>query len=114
MELTEVAENIYEIPKHDDMRVPARVYASEALFKEMQVEGDLTLEQTRNVATLPGIENYSVLLPDGHQGYGFPIGGVAAVDTDTGVISPGGIGFRHQLRRPRSPHGPHVQGHRGT
>ena len=112
MELTEVEENIYEIPKHGDMCVPARIFASEALLAEMQVEGDLTLEQTRNVATLPGIASYAVLLPDGHQGYGFPIGGVAAVDTETGVISPGGIGFRHQLRGPCAAHGSHLRGRR--
>ena len=50
-------------------------------------------EQARNVATLPGIRKHAVVLPDGHQGYGFPIGAVAAVDPDEGVVSPGGIGF---------------------
>ncbi|WP_254545690.1 RtcB family protein [Halomarina pelagica] len=92
MELTEVAENVYEIPRSGDMRVPARVYASEPLLEKMREEGQ-TLEQVRNVATLPGIQKYSVVLPDGHLGYGFPIGGVAAVDMDGGAISPGGIGF---------------------
>ncbi|MDY7083184.1 MAG: RtcB family protein, partial [Halobacteria archaeon] len=52
-----------------------------------------TLEQVRNVATLPGLQKYSIVMPDGHQGYGFPIGGVAAVDAEDGVISPGGIGY---------------------
>ena len=93
IQLTQVAENVYEIPRADEMRVPVRVYGSEALLEEMQTEGDLTLSQGRNVATLPGIQRFAVVLPDGHQGYGFPIGGVAAVDTETGVISPGGIGF---------------------
>ncbi|MGM0590949.1 MAG: RtcB family protein [Halobacteriota archaeon] len=93
MELTRVADNVYEIGRTDDMRVPARVYSSEVLLEEMQTEGDLTLEQIRNVATLPGVQRFAVLLPDGHQGYGFPIGGVAAVDPEDGVISPGGIGY---------------------
>ncbi|UHH14844.1 RtcB family protein [Halobacterium litoreum] len=75
------------------MRVPARVYASDALLDEMQSTGDLTLEQVRNVATLPGIRRFALVLPDGHQGYGFPIGGVAAVGREDGVVSPGGIGF---------------------
>ena len=91
--LTRVAENIYEIPRTEEMRVPVRVYGSEALVEEMRTEDDLTLTQGRNVATLPGIQRFAVVLPDGHQGYGFPIGGVAAVDAETGVISPGGIGF---------------------
>ena len=93
MEFTEIAENVYEIQRRGKMRVPVRVYASEPLMEEMLEEGDLTLEQASNVATLPGIQKFSVLLPDGHQGYGFPIGGVAAVDLDEGVVSPGGIGF---------------------
>ncbi|MDY6774581.1 MAG: RtcB family protein [Halobacteria archaeon] len=91
MEITQVDENIYEIGQEDDMNVPARVYASELLLEK--IEQDKTLEQVRNVATLPGIQKYSIVLPDGHQGYGFPIGGVAAVDMDDGVISPGGIGY---------------------
>ncbi|WP_306061264.1 RtcB family protein [Natronococcus wangiae] len=93
MDLTEITENVYEIEQTGEMQVPVRVYASEPLLKEMLEEGDLTLEQASNVATLPGIQTFSILLPDGHQGYGFPIGGVAAVDLDQGVISPGGIGF---------------------
>ncbi len=100
IELTEVAPNVYEVPRAGEMRVPLRVYGSESLIEEMRAEGDLTLSQGRNVATLPGIRKFAIVLPDGHQGYGFPIGGVAAVDTETGVVSPGGIGFRHQLRRP--------------
>ncbi len=91
--LTQVAENVYEIPRTGEMRVPVRVYGSESLVEDMRSEGDLTLTQGRNVATLPGIRRFAVVLPDGHQGYGFPIGGVAAVDAEAGVISPGGIGF---------------------
>jgi tRNA-splicing ligase RtcB len=92
-DLTQVAENVYEIQQSGDMRVPVRVYGSDELVAEMRAADDLTLEQARNVATLPGIRKHAVVLPDGHQGYGFPIGAVAAVDPDEGVVSPGGIGF---------------------
>lgn len=91
MELDKVAENTYQIPQDEEMNVPARVYASEALLEE--IKNDDTLEQVRNMAALPGIQKYSIVMPDGHQGYGFPIGGVAAIDMEEGVISPGGIGF---------------------
>jgi tRNA-splicing ligase RtcB len=73
-----------------DMRVPVRVFASEKLLHEM---GDRVFEQAVNVATLPGIVGASLCMPDAHWGYGFPIGGVASMDAETGVISPGGIGF---------------------
>jgi tRNA-splicing ligase RtcB len=87
-----VSETIWEIPVSykEGMRVPARIYATEELLKEMD---DAVYEQVTNVATLPGITRYALCMPDGHFGYGFPIGGVAAMDTETGVISPGGIGF---------------------
>ncbi|MBW3671289.1 MAG: RtcB family protein [Acidobacteria bacterium] len=73
------------------MRVPARVYASETMLDA--ILGDRSLEQLVNVATLPGIQRHAVVMPDAHEGYGFPIGGVAAFDPDDGVISPGGIGY---------------------
>ncbi|AFK18240.1 RtcB family protein [Haloferax mediterranei ATCC 33500] len=92
VELNEIEANVYEIGRTGEMRVPARVYGSESLVEEMQSEGDRTLTQIQNVAMLPGIQKFSLVLPDGHQGDGFPIGGVAAVDADDGVISPGGIG----------------------
>jgi tRNA-splicing ligase RtcB len=73
------------------MLVPARIYASEQLFSQLD---EAVFEQITNVATLPGITQYALCMPDGHSGYGFPIGGVAAMDVDRGgVISPGGIGF---------------------
>jgi hypothetical protein len=72
------------------MRVPVRVFASEKLLAEMD---DKVFEQAANVATLPGIVESSLCMPDAHWGYGFPIGGVAAMDAGEGVISPGGIGF---------------------
>ncbi|ASJ03072.1 RNA-splicing ligase RtcB [Thermococcus profundus] len=82
----------WEIPKFDRrMRVPGRVYADDALIEKMK--NDRTLEQAANVAMLPGIYKYSIVMPDGHQGYGFPIGGVAAFDAKEGVISPGGVGY---------------------
>jgi len=72
------------------MRVPGMVFANEALLDKMKT--DRTLWQCSNVAQLPGITNISNV-PDGHEGYGFPIGGVAATDYDNGVISPGGVGY---------------------
>lgn len=91
-DIQRISDVIWEIPVgyKEGMRVPARIYASEKLFREMD-EG--VVEQVTNVATLPGIQGYAYCMPDGHWGYGFPIGGVAAMDTRTGVISPGGIGF---------------------
>jgi tRNA-splicing ligase RtcB len=82
----------YELPPHarEGMRVPARIFASEKLVAEMD---DQVFVQAANVATLPGIVGASLVMPDAHWGYGFPIGGVAAIDPRTGVISPGGIGF---------------------
>ena len=91
MDLKRVAENVWEIPKQGDMRVPARLYASDALIDS--IRHDKTLEQARNVACLPGILRMSYVMPDAHQGYGFPIGGVAAFDLDEGIISPGGVGY---------------------
>jgi tRNA-splicing ligase RtcB len=73
------------------MKVPGRVYADEELIKKMQT--DMTLQQCTNVAHLPGIYKWAITLPDGHEGYGFPIGGVAATDYEEGVISPGGVGY---------------------
>ncbi len=87
-----VADAVWEIPRtyKPGMRVPARVYATEALMAAMD---DGVFEQVTNVAMLPGIVGHACCMPDGHWGYGFPIGGVAAFDEKEGVISPGGIGF---------------------
>lgn len=81
----------YLLPKEGGMRVPGIVIATEELLKEVEIEKPL--EQVRNVAFLPGIVGYSIAMPDIHWGYGFPIGGVAAMDVETGVISPGGVGY---------------------
>lgn len=73
------------------MRVPARIYATEQLLRAME---DVVLDQLTNVATLPGIVKHALCMPDGHSGYGFPIGGIAAFDPENeGIISPGSIGF---------------------
>ncbi len=73
------------------MRVPGIIFADEELLEKIKT--DRTLNQCVNVAHLPGIYKYSITLPDGHEGYGFPIGGVAATDHEEGVISPGGVGY---------------------
>ena len=91
MELVKIDENTWEIPKEGEMRVPAVIFASARLLQD--IKHDLTLEQARNVACLPGIRRMSYVMPDAHQGYGFPIGGVAAFDPDEGIISPGGVGY---------------------
>jgi len=90
--IRKINDTLWEIPRgyKNGMNVPARIYASGKLLGEMD-EG--VFEQVTNVATLPGILSYSFCMPDGHWGYGFPIGGAAAMDPETGVISPGGIGF---------------------
>lgn len=83
--------NIHEIKKQDKMLVPGIVFASDDLFDK--ISQDKTLEQVKNVACLPGIVEKSIAMPDAHQGYGFPVGGVAAFDLEKGIISPGGIGY---------------------
>ncbi len=91
-QFTKISDYIWEISKDykQGMRVPARIIASKKILDQMD---DHVYDQITNVATLPGIVNYAYCMPDGHSGYGFPIGGVAAMDTEEGVISPGGIGF---------------------
>ncbi|MBS3071125.1 RtcB family protein [Candidatus Pacearchaeota archaeon] len=91
MELKKISKNIYEIPKQGNMNVPARIFASEKLIES--IKQDKTLQQAINVAQLPGVLNASFALSDAHQGYGFPIGGVAAFDMEKGIISPGGVGY---------------------
>ncbi|WP_137288377.1 RtcB family protein [Natronorubrum halophilum] len=89
--LEKVREYVWEIPREGDMRVPARVLASEALLEE--IEDDKTLEQIKNTTHLPGITKHAICMPDGHQGYGFPVGGVGALDAENGCISPGAVGY---------------------
>src|ERR671915_2483483 len=92
-ELTRIDETLWEIPAEAraDMRVPARVFADEELLAAIQ--RDRSLEQLQNVATLPGIIGAALAMPDIHQGYGFPVGGVAATALPDGVVSPGGVGY---------------------
>jgi len=73
------------------MKVPVTIYANDSLISKMVT--DRTIDQAANVATLPGVKKHVVVLPDGHEGYGFPVGGVAATDIEEGVISPGGVGY---------------------
>lgn len=89
--MKKIAECKWLIEKQGKMRVPGIIYASDKLYKTIQ--RDNSVDQVRNVAHLPGIQKYSLAMPDIHWGYGFPIGGVAAMDTQDGVISPGGVGF---------------------
>lgn len=89
--LIKIGPGLYELKKEGGMLVPGLVVANEELLKEMSIEEPL--EQVRNVAYLPGIVGHSIAMPDMHWGYGFPIGGVAAVELETGVISPGGVGY---------------------
>ena len=84
-------EYVWELPRQGEMRVPARVLASRDLLEA--ISDDRTIEQLRNTAHLPGATGYALCMPDGHQGYGFPVGGVAATDAETGCISPGAVGF---------------------
>src|SRR5580700_1197539 len=87
----QIAPATYLIPQTKGMKVPGLIIATEELLKEIEI--DKPIEQVRNVAYLNGIVGYSIAMPDIHWGYGFPIGGVAAMDAETGVISPGGVGY---------------------
>src|ERR1043166_6258764 len=91
--LQKLSDTIWELPAtyKEGMRVPARIVATEKLVREMD---ETVYEQITNVATLPGVARYALCMPDGHSGYGFPIGGVAAMHVaEGGVISAGVIGF---------------------
>ena len=88
-----VDDTLWEIPAdaRPDMRVPARVFADAELLEA--IRADRSLEQLQNVATLPGIVEAAIAMPDIHQGYGFPVGGIAATEPPEGVVSPGGVGY---------------------
>ena len=92
-ELIRIDETTWEIPtsSRSDMRVPARFFADDEILGE--IRDDRSLEQLQNVATLPGITDAAIAMPDIHQGYGFPVGGVAATEMPDGVVSPGGVGY---------------------
>ena len=91
--LIRIDETTWEIPTsmRADMRVPARFFADDEILAE--IRDDRSLEQLQNVATLPGIVDAAIAMPDIHQGYGFPVGGVAATEMPDGVVSPGGVGY---------------------
>jgi len=89
--LNKISDYVWEIPREGEMRVPGRIFASAELVGDFD---DNVVKQIKNVASLPGIQQASMAMPDAHWGYGFPIGGVAAFDPEEdGVISMGGIGF---------------------
>lgn len=89
----QIDETLWEIPAESraDMRVPARLFADREILEA--IARDASLEQLQNVATLPGIVEAALAMPDVHQGYGFPVGGVAAMELPDGVVSPGGVGY---------------------
>ncbi|HXX95550.1 MAG TPA: RtcB family protein [Candidatus Bathyarchaeia archaeon] len=91
--VTKISEFEYRIERDSskNMNVPVTIYANDDLISKMTV--DRTIHQAANVSTLPGVMKQVVVLPDGHEGYGFPVGGVAATDLKEGVISPGGVGY---------------------
>jgi tRNA-splicing ligase RtcB (3'-phosphate/5'-hydroxy nucleic acid ligase) len=91
IQLKEMDNNRWMIPKTGNMRVPGVVFSNRELIKD--ILKDQSLVQVANVATLPGIVKYSLAMPDIHWGYGFPIGGVAAFDAEDGIVSPGGVGY---------------------
>ncbi len=92
MKVNRLTDVVWEIPKTEKpgMLVPARIYGTEKILRAMDAG---MFEQVTNVACLPGIQRYALCMPDGHWGYGFPIGGVAAFDVGKGIISPGGVGY---------------------
>jgi len=92
MRVTRISNEVWEIAPSEKpgMLVPARIYATPAILESMDSG---VFEQVTNVACLPGIRRYALCMPDGHWGYGFPIGGVAAFDVRSGIISPGGVGY---------------------
>lgn len=92
-DLERISENTWQVPQNyrDDMRVPARLYADEELLEDALQ--DESVNQLVNTATLPGVVKYAIAMPDVHQGYGAPVGGVFATRIPDGVISPGAIGY---------------------
>ncbi len=91
MKLQQIDAYRWRIPREGRMQVEGIVYADERLMAD--IRDDHSLQQVVNVAHLPGILRASLAMPDIHWGYGFPIGGVAAMDAEEGVVSPGGVGY---------------------
>ncbi|MFA6531198.1 MAG: RtcB family protein, partial [Candidatus Micrarchaeia archaeon] len=91
VQLKKLDHAMWVMEPYDTMKVPAYIFANDNLIGKMQK--DRTLQQLKNVASLEGIINHASVMPDGHEGYGFPIGGVAAFDAEDGLVSPGGVGY---------------------
>src|SRR3970282_2539276 len=91
IKLERIENCLWEIPRQGGMRVSGRIFATEKLLAGLKE--DNSLRQVMNVAHRPGIVGYSLAMPDIHWGYGFPIGGVAAMSVEDGVVSPGGVGY---------------------
>jgi tRNA-splicing ligase RtcB len=93
LRVRKISDLIFQVEKNESkgMKVPVTIYANDNLISKMIT--DRTIDQATNVATLPGVIKHVVVLPDGHEGYGFPVGGVAATDLEEGVVSPGGVGY---------------------
>ena len=91
IDIQKIDEWRWRIPREGKMRTEGLVFADDKMIKD--IRNDQSLSQVVNVATLPGIIGNSMAMPDIHWGYGFPIGGVAAFDVSTGIISPGGVGY---------------------
>lgn len=91
VELKKISDAVWMMEKHDFMKAPAYIYATENLINK--IKEDRTLQQLKNVAGLEGVIKYAMVMPDAHEGYGFPIGGVAAFDGEDGLVSPGGVGY---------------------
>jgi tRNA-splicing ligase RtcB len=91
MKIQQIDAYRWRIPREGGMRVDGIVFADERMMADLR--DDQSLQQVMNVAHLPGILGASLAMPDIHWGYGFPIGGVAAMDADEGVVSPGGVGY---------------------
>lgn len=91
IDLKKIGDATWLMEKHDFMKVPAYIYATDSLINK--IKEDRTLQQLKNVAGLEGIIKHALAMPDAHEGYGFPIGGVAAFDGETGIVSPGGVGY---------------------
>ena len=91
MQIKKLGEAIWELQKEGSMKVPALIFGTEPVMERMKK--DRTLMQLQNVASLEGIINNAMVMPDGHEGYGFPIGGAAAISLEGGIISPGGVGY---------------------
>ena len=90
--IKKISENVWEVKREKGMLVRGEIFASDLLIKSIEKDGK-TIEQIKNMASLPGIVEKSIAMPDAHQGYGAPIGGVAAFDIEKGIVSPGAIGY---------------------